>query len=217
MALDRKRSQRSPRISSSARNRGIDAHGVGGGNLATVPEHYQHQQLQYQHHQQQQQQQVDRRPPVTKCKTCCRKFLAFLVSNVGLCVLVVAYSVGGAFMFRAIEAPFEVQTAKQVTDLRNRTIRHLWNITYNHNVFNYSVWRQSVIQEIKYFQTDLLKAIKDGYEGQQDTGQEQWSFSGAFLFSLTVISTIANELLSPGTYELCESQPVYSFWLRASP
>ena len=51
------------------------------------------------------------------------------------------------------------------------------------------------MDEIKHFQSDLLKAIKDGYEGQQDVGQEQWSFSGAFLFSLTVISTIGKFLI----------------------
>lgn len=45
-------------------------------------------------------------------------------------------------------------------------------------------------EEINGFQKDLLKAIKDGYEGQHSEGEEQWSFSGAFLFSLTVISTI---------------------------
>ncbi|CAG2163016.1 unnamed protein product [Oppiella nova] len=102
-------------------------------------------------------------------------------------------------MFRALEAPYEVETAKQVIDLRNKTIHHLWNITYNHNVFNYSVWRQSIVDEIKSFQSDLMKAIKDGYEGQQDMGQEQWSFSGAFLFSLTVISTIGYGNISPRT------------------
>lgn len=53
--------------------------------------------------------------------------------------------------------------------------------------------------EIKGFQRELLKAIKDGYEGHHSEGQEQWSFSGAFLFSLTVISTIGYGNLSPRT------------------
>jgi hypothetical protein len=63
-------------------------------------------------------------------------------------------------------------------------------------VLFYQKWKTSVAEEIKSFQSDLLKAIKDGYEGQQDTGQEQWSFSGAFLFSLTVISTIGKFLIN---------------------
>jgi len=62
-------------------------------------------------------------------------------------------------------------------------------------VLFYQNWKTSVAEEIKSFQSDLLKAIKDGYEGQQKGGQEQWSFSGAFLFSLTVISTIGKFLI----------------------
>lgn len=70
-----------------------------------------------------------RKPPASKCRVCFRKFFAFLVSNVGLCLAVVAYSIGGAFVFRAVEAPFEVRTAKLVNELRNRTIGNLWNIS----------------------------------------------------------------------------------------
>ncbi|KAJ6216810.1 hypothetical protein RDWZM_007967 [Blomia tropicalis] len=139
------------------------------------------------------------KPPASKCRVCFRKFFAFLVSNVGLCVLVVAYSFGGAFMFRAVEAPFEVQTTNQVSELRNRTILNLWNITYSNNVLYHHKWQQSVVDEIKEFQQQLMEAIKDGYEGQHSEGQEQWSFSGAFLFSLTVISTIGYGNISPRT------------------
>lgn len=150
--------------------------------------------------------------PASRCRICFRKFFAFLVSNVGLCVLVVAYSICGAFMFRAIESPFEVQTTKQVSELRDKTILKLWNISKNYarlnryinqtmlthfiltayynNILYYDKWKQSVTDEIKIFQRELFRAIKDGYESQHSVGQEQWSFSGAFLFSLTVISTI---------------------------
>lgn len=117
----------------------------------------------------------------------------------GLCLAVVAYSIGGAFVFRAVEAPFEVRTAKLVNELRNRTIGNLWNITYNNNVLFFDKWKVSASEEIKGFQRELLKAIKDGYEGHHSEGQEQWSFSGAFLFSLTVISTIGYGNLSPRT------------------
>lgn len=50
-------------------------------------------------------------------------------------------------------------------------------------------WTALVGSEIKQFEMNLMEAIKDGYEGQ-DGGGEQWSFSGAFLYSLTVITTI---------------------------
>lgn len=63
---------------------------------------------------------------------------------------------------------------------------------YNSHIqfYGHDKWKAIVSDEIKSFQQDLFKAIKNGYDGKSNVDQKQWSFSGSFLYSLTVISTI---------------------------
>ncbi len=42
-----------------------------------------------------------------------RSFIQFLFSNLGLVILVVAYSVGGAFLFQLLEQYIELQDCQQ--------------------------------------------------------------------------------------------------------
>ncbi|GIY93334.1 hypothetical protein CEXT_480301 [Caerostris extrusa] len=95
----------------------------------------------------------------------------------------------GAFAFRALEAPYEEQKATQVSHLRQETVKRLWEITDKLNVLYKDNWTRMVSHEVRHFQTELIAAVKDGYDGK-DGGSQQWSFSGAFLYSLTVITTI---------------------------
>ncbi|CAN7985822.1 unnamed protein product [Ixodes hexagonus] len=138
-------------------------------------------------------------PPENKCKTCCRRFTAFLFSHVGLCALVVGYSILGAFAFRALEAPYEVEKASQVILMRERTVRRLWEITDRFNVLYRENWTTAVSSEIMDFQGRLIAAVKDGYDGKEIGTGQQWSFSGAFLYSLTVITTIGYGNIAPRT------------------
>ncbi|VEL27184.1 unnamed protein product, partial [Protopolystoma xenopodis] len=48
-------------------------------------------------------QQERRRRQLREAKACCRRFLAFLFSHIGLSVLVVAYTILGAIVFRRLE------------------------------------------------------------------------------------------------------------------
>ena len=43
----------------------------------------------------------------------CRSFLQFLFSNLGLVLLVVGYSAGGAFLFQLLEQYIELQNCQQ--------------------------------------------------------------------------------------------------------
>ncbi|KFM70333.1 hypothetical protein X975_27110, partial [Stegodyphus mimosarum] len=127
-----------------------------------------------------------KRPPENKCKTCCRRFTAFMFSHVGLCALVVGYSILGAFAFQALEAPYEEQKVDEVMHKRMDTVKRLWAITDQLNVLYKENWTRQVTEEVKRFQADVVNAIRDGYDGKEGAST-QWTFSGAFLYSLTVI------------------------------
>jgi len=50
-----------------------------------------------------------------KVVNCCKQLVAFLFSHVGLAGMVVAYSILGGFLFRALEAPHELRVKVSLT------------------------------------------------------------------------------------------------------
>lgn len=125
-----------------------------------------------------------------KCKEFARSFVAFIFSKVGLVVLVVGYAIGGALLFQAVEGPHEDKEMhfNQVASYRNDTLDELWQITTQLNIFSKDTWSNRVDDRIKRFQASLIEQIRDnGYDGSLSP---QWTFSGSFLFALTVITTI---------------------------
>jgi len=87
----------------------------------------------------------------------------------------------------------------KVNVLRNQTLEDLWKITTTYNVFIKESWLSTTRQRVQSFQNELIKRIKeDGYDGSEDGS---WTFSGAFLFSLTIITTIGYGNIAPATDE----------------
>ncbi|XP_034827491.1 potassium channel subfamily K member 18 [Maniola hyperantus] len=127
-----------------------------------------------------------------------RSLLAFLFSNVGIIVLVVAYTIAGAFMFQAIEDASEIERVNNMSRERDSTAQYLWqNVTLTLNLFNETALKESISIELKSYQGKIVKAVRRGWDGGRSA--RQWSFSSAFLYSLTVITTIGYGHLSPRT------------------
>lgn len=77
--------------------------------------------------------------------------------------------------------------------LRNTTVDELWDVTCCRvNVFNEDTWRNHVNTQLIEYQKTFVDAVRRGYDPKH---MDSWSFSGAFLYSLTVITTIGMYLL----------------------
>jgi hypothetical protein len=126
-----------------------------------------------------------------QCKDYLRQFIAFLFSNIGIICLVVGYTIAGAFMFIFIEGTSgnAVAVSERVKANRTGTASRIWDLTCC-NEYCEEQWRMEVQVHLKSFQSHVIEAVRNfSYEGE---GKEmnRWSFSGSFLYSLSVITTI---------------------------
>lgn len=137
-----------------------------------------------------------RRRQKQKVVTCCKKFAAFLFSHIGLASMVVAYSILGGFVFQAIEAPEEERMRQAMADWKEGVVEKLCRTTVSSLNLSEPVallenFREEARKILTEFQQHAIKAGKEkGWDGTDTTEVVQWSFAGALLYALTVITTI---------------------------
>ncbi|XP_053988234.1 TWiK family of potassium channels protein 7-like [Hylaeus volcanicus] len=164
-------------------------------------------------------------------------FLKGFVINLGICALLVGYTLLGSFIFLAIEGGSDVgiqqrtlattiggnqptgrnATAwlKQVNyEARTKTVENIWIITESLNILYRENWTRLAAQEIARFQDQLVKRITEDMMANQNVGtyvggsssdpvterrapEYEWTFAKAFLYSLTVLTTIGCGSIAP--------------------
>ncbi|KAK9880623.1 hypothetical protein WA026_011864 [Henosepilachna vigintioctopunctata] len=143
------------------------------------------------------------------CYTCPEKHRGTsLLATIGICCLVLLYTIFGGFVFMALEGELRqdsvLGTSKSAQSedslvgvLRTQTVERLWSITENLNILYKENWTKLAAEEVLVFQESLFKVLHD-YEGNLNhIGYHQghkWSFSSSFLYSLTLITTIGEYL-----------------------
>lgn len=121
---------------------------------------------------------------------CCRRLLRLIASPIGATIVLIAYLIAGAYMFRSLEAPSSSQRAANVVQLRNLTVHKLWNITEQFNILYKESWTQMVGKEMAQFQRQLVDAIRQGVTDEQPS----WAWQQAFVYSLGLITTLGKRI-----------------------
>uniref|UniRef100_T1IJ90 Potassium channel domain-containing protein n=1 Tax=Strigamia maritima TaxID=126957 RepID=T1IJ90_STRMM len=126
-----------------------------------------------------------------------RAAVSFCLSHIGLCGLVVGYSIGGGFMFQALEKDREQLVKKNVTLLVDKFVEELRLYTENLTMLQKEDWEVGADEIMKNFQSSISKYVqKEGYTGQDGT---QWSTAEAILYAIIVITTIGYGNVAPRT------------------
>lgn len=122
-------------------------------------------------------------------------------------------------LLQAIEAPTEKSTKYWVRTARQRSIDKIWQLAAeicnrprqrqrrsetvaaavtDHTTTSFAdvdaAYAAQIGAVLLDFQNDVLNAVQDGWDGSDEVTESklQWSFAGALLYAVTVITTIGN-------------------------
>jgi hypothetical protein len=131
----------------------------------------------------------------------CKTVMQMLFSQIGLCILVIAYCTLGGFLFELLEKENEVQICKdsrrEYLDMENNTLFSLLDVALENPLGS----EAGDAQMYGVFETFRNNVIAIGYDGSwcegyglPDGPMHEWNFAGGIFFSMTVITTIGKYL-----------------------
>ncbi|XP_053681230.1 uncharacterized protein LOC128732092 [Anopheles nili] len=192
----------------------------------------------------------------SRCCSCCgdsrgsSTFWAALLTNIGVCTLLLAYTLLGSFIFLAIEGgasqmqqrtlastnrhqkqlpvsgyhgrhdaanlTFPQLILLEAVEARQKTVENIWDITVSLNILYRENWTRLASMEIARFQEQFVNRLLEEMSqinsmqhaalGPHGTGHDpvhgqepNWTFARAFLYSLTILTTIGYGSVAPRT------------------
>lgn len=133
---------------------------------------------------------------------CGKKVAKFLFSHIGLSAMVVLYCVAGGFIFEHLEKNNEeticFESRSEYNPMESKTINSTLKIFSDYGGVTTDANRELMEVQIRSiletFRSNVLAIGYDGSNcnayGEEDGPKYKWSWAGALMFAVTVVSTI---------------------------
>lgn len=131
-----------------------------------------------------------------------------LFSHLGLLLLVLAYAVGGSYVFMALEKDREdlaeavkLSKTRDMNDAITYLRQQFWQYGTNEDLYNYTreAFRDQVRTDLKALERYVIEANNEyGYNGKLEYDR-QFSFENTLLFTITIMTTVGYGHIAPGT------------------
>lgn len=109
-------------------------------------------------------------------------------SLLGLVLMLVVYTVVGALIFVAIEAPNEAHYKSNVMEIRRNMVSKLLNSSQHLKHQDTLAWGNDTEQLLLNYEKQIMEAYKNGINTPSD--MQVWNFWGALFFCGTTYTTI---------------------------
>jgi len=141
-----------------------------------------------------------------------KKVSKFIFSYVGLVVMVVIYACAGAYLFSLLEQHEEAkncqegkgQESSNIVNLKSSLLSYIqFNITNSNdpNKDNETVVNEKIEAWLTDFRDQVLLLRTNYRYSGQNCEDSSWTFPGALLFAITIITTIGYGHITPITWE----------------
>ncbi|CAF0933943.1 unnamed protein product [Adineta steineri] len=132
-------------------------------------------------------------------------FARFLCSNLGLVIVVIAYSIGGAFLFILLEQYIELQNCQQASLTENVSVSNISETMFSYVTItseDTTIIYEQIADYLDNFTNDVYDRKNNfRYTGQDCDTTSGWSFPSALLFTITIITSIGYGHITPVSWE----------------
>ncbi|RZB38956.1 uncharacterized protein BDFB_010321, partial [Asbolus verrucosus] len=119
---------------------------------------------------------------------CCRVLSQWVLSQVGLTIIVLTWALLGAFAFYKTEGPRELEQSEHLAKLQNGLSIELANELRLQTNQHQEVWPAIIDKYLQKHEILLLEAVSAGFG--EGGGGSIWTYPGCILFAVSLLTTL---------------------------